>query len=230
VAAQLTFDLPGRAALGRDNYFVSQANMAAVKAVDGWADWPDGKLVLCGPAGSGKTHLAHVWAADADAQVVAASALANADIAAIVAKSNRIAVEDVPAIAGNTAAETALFHLHNLALAEGGRLLLTGQQAAPTSWPLTLPDLKSRVQATGLAQLYAPDDALLCAVLVKLFADRQVDVAPPAIAYLAPRIERSFAAAGRVVAALDTLALAEKRAITQPLAKKLLDSISAGAT
>jgi len=228
VAAQLTFDLPGRAALGRDNYFVSQANMAAVKTVDGWADWPDGKLVLYGPAGSGKTHLVHVWAADADAQVVAASALANADIAAIVAKSNRIAVEDVPAVAGNTAAETALFHLHNLALAEGGRLLLTGQDA-PTSWPLTLPDLKSRVQATGLAQLYPPDDALLCAVLVKLFADRQVEVAPHAIAYLAPRIERSFAAAGRVVAALDTLALAEKRAITQPLAKKLLDSISAGA-
>ncbi len=110
--------------------------------------------------------------------MIAAADLAAADIAALGAGGARLAVEDVDHIAGNPAAEQALFHLHNLVLAEAGVLLLTGT-APPSQWPLSLPDLASRMQGTSVAQLAPPDDALLMAVLMKLFADRQLAVAPP---------------------------------------------------
>ncbi len=219
---QLTFDLPMRPALGRDDYFVSPENEIVVATISDWRNWPDGKLVLCGPPASGKTHLMHVWAADAGARVLPAQDLENRDIAKLVADCPRIAIEDVDKITGNAAAQNALFHLHNLTLAEGGRLLLSGQ-LPPALWPLTLPDLKSRILGAILAQLNPPDEALLSAVMVKLFADRQVDVAPDAIGYIAPRMERSFDAAGRIVTALDAFALAHRRAITRPLTRDFMD-------
>ncbi len=222
---QLTFDLPVRRALGRDDFFVSPANRAAVAAIDGWADWPGQKMVLIGPAHSGKTHLAHVWATDAGAQVISARKLATETVAALVTKTPRIAVEDIEQIAGNPDIEQALFHLHNLALAEGGRLLLTGQ-SDPATWPLSLPDLKSRVQGSALVALTPPDDALLAAVLVKLFADRQIDVAANVISYLAPRMERSFDTAGRLVTALDNAALEQRSPITRRLGAQILDNLS----
>ena len=224
---QLTFDLPVRAALGRADFFVSDANRQALDLISDWQNWAGGKLVLCGPKGSGKTHLAHVWANDARAQVVHADALAGQSIVDLINHNPRIVVEDVDRIAGKTDAENALFHLHNLALAEGGLLLLTGLKN-PAQWGLELPDLQSRVQGTGLAQLTAPDDALLSAVMVKLFTDRQIDVSPDLIQYLAPRIERSFDAAGRTVAALDELALSEARPIGRKLAARVLDKMELG--
>ena len=203
---QLTFDLPARPALGRDDFFISPANAVAVASVDDWARWPHGKMALIGPKGAGKTHLVHVWAAEAQAQVLDASGLATADVQALASPGAKLAVEDVDRIAGNPAAEQALFHLHNLVLAEGGCLLLTGA-TPPRQWALSLPDLASRMQATGIAQLSPPDDALLKAVLMKLFADRQLAVAPPVVEYLVTRMERSFDGAGRLVAALDRAAL-----------------------
>ncbi|MGB5559155.1 MAG: DnaA/Hda family protein [Paracoccaceae bacterium] len=220
---QLTFDLPARPALGRDDFFVSPSNSNAVTTVENWPGWPQGKLALVGPKGSGKTHLAHVWAAEAGGRVIAAADLAVADIAALGAGGARLAVEDVDRIAGNPAAEQALFHLHNLVLAEAGVLLLTGT-APPSQWPLSLPDLASRMQGTSVAQLAPPDDALLMAVLMKLFADRQLAVAPPVLEYLVTRMERSFDGAQGLVAALDHAALAERRAITRALAAQVLDN------
>ncbi|MEE9429044.1 MAG: DnaA/Hda family protein [Paracoccaceae bacterium] len=224
-AEQLTFDLPVRAALGRGDYFVSSANEVAVAHIANWQEWSLGKLVLCGPGGAGKTHLSHVWAKDADAHVVHATDLAPEMVAEIVAHSPNIVVEDVDQIAGLAQQEQALFHLHNLILAEGGRLLLTAL-TPPSNWPIALADLKSRVLGTGLAQLGPPDDALICAVMVKLFADRQVDVTPDAIQYLAPRMERSFAALGQWVARMDTAALSQRRAITRDLAREVYNDFS----
>ncbi|NCQ24270.1 MAG: chromosomal replication initiator DnaA [Rhodobacteraceae bacterium CG17_big_fil_post_rev_8_21_14_2_50_63_15] len=220
MSRQLRFDLPVRRVLGREDFFVSPANAEAVALIEAWQDWPDRKLILTGPPGAGKTHLAHVWAALCGARIVAAGDLDSADIAGLASRS--VAVEDVERIAGDPAAEEALFHLHNLSLAEGNSVLLTGCRT-PSLWPLRLPDLASRMQGTLLAHLHEPDDALLAAVLTKLFADRQIAPTPDTIPYLARRMERSFDAARRIVAALDDEALAAGRSVTRALAAEVLD-------
>jgi len=218
---QLAFHLPARPALGREDFFVSPANAQAVALIEGWRDWPARKLVLCGPRGAGKTHLAHVWAGLSGARIVAAETLAEADIAALA--ETPVAVEDADAIAGHPGAEAALFHLHNLVLAEGHALMVTAG-APPGRWGLALPDLASRMQAMLLARLGPPDDALLAAVLAKLFADRQLAPAPDCVPYLARRIERTFDAARTTVAGIDARALATGRAITRALAAEVLDN------
>jgi chromosomal replication initiation ATPase DnaA len=190
------------------------ANARALAAIDGWRDWPGGKLALVGPSGSGKTHLAHVWAAESGATILPARGIAGADARALAARG-AVVVEDMGTLPAEAADERALLHLHNHLLAEGGRLLMTAR-AAPARWPIALPDLASRMQATGVATLDPPDDALLSAVLVKLFADRQVTVPPSVIDYLLTRMERSLAAARDLVARLDAHALAEGHAITRP--------------
>jgi chromosomal replication initiation ATPase DnaA len=220
MARQLSFDLPVRAALGREDFFVSPANAEAVTMIEGWQDWPSHKLVLTGPAGAGKTHLAHVWAGLSGAEIIAARDLPGRDIASLA--QGRVVVEDAGRIAGDSAAETALFHLHNQVLAEGHALLVTAR-TPPHLWGVTLPDLASRLQGTLHSTLGAPDDALLSAVLMKLFTDRQLMPSPDVIPYLARRIERSFRAAEAVVTDLDATALAQRRPITRQLAAQVLD-------
>ncbi len=217
VSRQLTFDLPTRIALGREDFFVSPANAAALAGVEAWETWPQGRAILIGPAGSGKTHLAHVWAEIAGATIVASRDLTIEAVPDLLERA-AICVED----ADCGCDEAALFHLHNLVGAEGGSLLITGT-GAPRDWPIALPDLASRLQALPSFQLDLPDDALLQAVLVKQFADRQLTVAPNVIAFLVPRIERSFAEARRIVTELDAAALAERAPITTPLARRVLD-------
>ncbi len=217
---QLSFDLPVRESRGRGDFFVSDANAAALAMIEGWQDWPQRKLVLTGPEGAGKTHLAHVWAGLSEAAIVPARTLNEADIPALAAAP--VAVEDCDRIAGDRALETALFHLHNLVLAEGHAALFTAA-LAPRRWPLVLPDLASRMQATALARIAPPDDALLAAVLTKHFSDRQLSPGPATVPYLARRIERSFAAARDIVERLDAAALERARAITPALAREVLD-------
>jgi len=220
LAEQLTLELPGEPALGRGDFFVSAGNAAAVEAIQGWHDWPQGKMVLTGPAGSGKTHLAHVWAALTGARIVAASDLKLSEIESLA--SAPVAVEDADQISGSDGLEAALFHLHNLTLANQQPVLLTAKQP-PRRWQTVLPDLASRMQGSAMVTLAAPDDALLSAVLVKLFADRQIAVDAGLITYLVSRIERSFAAAAGLVDALDRTALSKKRRITRALAAEVLD-------
>ncbi|AAV94418.1 chromosomal replication initiator DnaA [Ruegeria pomeroyi] len=224
MARQLSFDLPAMTALGREDFFVSPANALAVAMISARI-WPGGKLVLTGPAGAGKTHLAHVWASETGARIIEATALVEADIPELAA--GPVAVEDVPLLAGDDARQALLFHLHNLTLANGHPLLLTGR-AAPGFWDLSLPDLQSRVDAAQHVALDPPDDALLGAVLAKLFVDRQLSPGPEVISYLVKHMDRSFEAAARTVAALDRIALDEKRDITRALAVRLL-STQAGA-
>lgn len=220
MAQQLGLDLPSRTALGRDDFFVAPSNAIAAAMIDGWQGWAGRKLTLTGPQGSGKTHLAHVWAALSGARILSATDLSEADIPDLARSC--VAIEDVPAIAGNRQAETALFHLHNLVLAEGHSLLLTGTSPVGL-WNLTLPDLTSRMRAAGSAALEAPDDMLLTAVLVKLLADRQLTPKPDLIPYLLLRMDRSFAAAGDLVAAMDAASLAQKKPVTRSLAAQVLD-------
>ncbi|MCB1370763.1 MAG: chromosomal replication initiator DnaA [Rhodobacteraceae bacterium] len=223
-SGQLVLDLPARPALGRADFFVSPANALALAQVDAWPDWPARRLAVVGPAGAGKTHLVHVWAARSGANVLAAADLGAIDPAAVPAAA-ALAVEDADRLealpgAARRAAEEALFHLCNR-LALSGSLMLTGR-SAPALWPVALPDLASRLRTAGVARLDSPDDALLSALLVKLFADRQIAVGPDLIRYLLGRIERSFAAAEAAVVALDRAGLARKRPITLRLAAEVL--------
>jgi len=223
VAQQLTFDLPVKPALGREDFFVSDANRLALNALEQWLDWPQGKIVLIGDAGSGKTHLSHVWAELAGATVVDAQELPDLDVAKIA--SHPVAVENADCAYGNALAETALFHLHNLVLANGNAILFTAR-TSPRDWALTLPDLKSRIEAAPTIALEAPDDALIAAVMLKLFTDRQIAISPNVLPYLVNRMPRSFAVVHELVATLDASSLTSGKPIGRKLAGQVLDKIT----
>lgn len=220
MAEQLTFDLPLRPALGRDDFYVSDANAGAVAQIDGWRDWAFGKLILVGPKGAGKTHLAHVWAEMTGAQMIAATDLEAGDVERL-AEAPAVVVEDADGLANQPQREEALFHLHNALLQTGAPLLLTAREA-PSRWGLRLPDLLSRMEQAGVARLDAPDDALLMAVMMKRAVDRQLALSPKILTYTVSRLERSFAAADAFVARLDTLSLREKRKPTLAHAREAL--------
>jgi len=221
MSAQLVFELPSNAALGRDAFFVSPSNALAVARLERWLDWPDRRLVLSGPNGAGKTHLAGIWASETGAAVVEGADMTPDSIAALGGKAH-VVVENADRVAGHAGREAALFHLYNLTNSDGAHLLLTASRA-PALWPVGLPDLASRLQSLSVVSLEAPDDALLSALLVKLFADRQVSVSPQLVAYLLGRMERSAEAAQDLVRRLDQAALAEKRPLTRHLAARVLD-------
>ncbi len=217
---QLNLTLPVRTALGRDDFFVSPANALALGLIESWPNWPGGKLALAGPKGSGKTHLVHVWTAISGATILPAVDLTEDMVPKLA--TGPVAVEDVPEISGNRAAQNALFHLHNLVLAEGHTLLVTGE-TDPMHWRLDLADLQSRVQGATVASLDQPDDLLLSVVLAKLFDDRQLAPHQDTIPYLVKQMDRSFEAAQRLVEQLDQLSLSEHRPITRALAKRVIE-------
>jgi len=224
MSRQIPLDLALRPQFSRADFLVAEANEAALAAIDRFPDAKGAALALVGPEGSGKTHLAHIWRERSGASFVAANELAQAvERRAVAGIAAWLAIDDAEQIAGDAAAERALFHLLNLNREQGGALLLTARQA-PARWAVKLPDLKSRLSALPTAVIGAPDDALLGAVLVKLFADRQVAVGEEVIAFLLGRMERSLSAARSIVAKLDALALEGKRAITVPLAAQVIQN------
>ncbi|MGY9050256.1 hypothetical protein P775_18285 [Puniceibacterium antarcticum] len=219
MARQLKLKLPFRIALGRGDFYVSRTNALATAQIDRWRDWVGRKLVLTGPQGSGKTHLAHVWSSESGATILRSRDLIDADIPRLA--EGHVCVEDVPQIAANEEAEQALFHLHNLTLAEGHSLMLTAL-TPPSHWQLSLPDLSSRVMGMQMARLSPPDDDLLSAVMAKMFADRQIVPAPDVIPYLVRHMPRSFAMAGRLVDAIDDAALGTPKGASRLLARRIL--------
>lgn len=204
---QLAFALPVSEAFRRDDFYQSPANAAALAATE-----TAPRLMLIGPPGSGKTHLAHIWARQHNALQLPPETLADH----LPPTTAAVTVDNA-----QNADPASLFHLYNL-LTPHGKLLLTAP-LPPRDWA-TLPDLLSRLQTLPVARLNAPDDALLTAVLVKLLADRQLTVPPNLIPYLTSRMERSIAAARALVAALDAHSLAAARPITRALAAEVLDS------
>lgn len=215
---QLAIPFEHRPALGAEDFLIAPGNREAVAWLDRWPGWPGHALALHGPEGSGKSHLAQVWLARCRGTLVRGTDLGPDDPARLAAGAT--VIED----ADRGVDETALFHLYNLAREEGGFLLLTGRQA-PARWAIALPDLRSRLATVTAVELGRPDDALIGAVLAKLFDDRQLRVPDDVVAYLVQRMERSFAAIGAVVEALDSLSLAERRNITVPLARRALDGL-----
>jgi len=222
---QMSFQLDHRPALGRAAFLIAPSNQSAVQAISAWRDWPGRRMALCGPARSGKTHLAHVWMQETGAARIDAAALDDLAVRGTIAAGNAV-IEDVDRIADldqkkRDSAEKALFHLLNLAGDEGAWVLLTGREG-PARWTVRIPDLASRLAALPVTALDKPDDMLLSSLLVKLFADRQLQVGPDVIRFLARRIERSCAAAEEAVDALDRLSLERKRPVTQHLAAQML--------
>ncbi len=215
-AHQLVMDLAVRTARGRDSFFVAPPNALALQKIDNWQAWAGGKLALTGPEGSGKSHLVAVWAELSGAHIIEAS-----DIRDGAQLTGPVAVENVDRIAGNASAEEALFHLHNRVLGASGALLMSGRET-PDLWPIALPDLKSRILAADIARLGPPDDALLAAVLVKIFDDRQLHVSPDVIKFIITRTDRSFAEAERVVARLDRASIRERKKISLRFAASVL--------
>jgi chromosomal replication initiation ATPase DnaA len=224
---QMPLMLDHRPALGKADFLISASNADAVGLLSGWRDWPRRHMALTGPARAGKTHLAHVWMRDSGADLLPAARLDDAAVARLASHGHAV-IEDVDGLATldptrRRAAEKALFHLYNLAIAEGAWLLFTGREA-PARWQAETPDLASRLAALPVARVAAPDDTLLSSLMVKLFTDRQLRVAPGVIAYLSQRIERSCAAVESTVEALDRLSLERKKPITRTMAAEILDA------
>jgi chromosomal replication initiation ATPase DnaA len=213
---QFALDLPQQPpAFGRDDFLVSECNAAALGWIERWPQWPACALVLHGPAGSGKSHLAHLWRELSGAVLIRGDEVAQRGPDEL-ARCRAVALDDAEG-----APEEALLHLYNCCSEAGASLLIVARDA-PANWPIALPDLASRLRTAPAVSIALPDDALLAAVLVKHFADRQVPVAPAVITFLVSRMERSFAACGALAARLDRLALGARRPITIPLARVAL--------
>jgi len=222
---QLTFDLPVKAVLGREDFFISKSNSLAVATLDDTGGWPHARMILCGPQGSGKSHLATIWAVENAGQVLNVQGLVGADLPTLA--SAPFAIEGVESIAGQIDLEMAVFHLFNLCASSRTPFLMTAR-AAPSRWAAGLADLASRLQSMPLVRIAPPDDALLSAVLIKQFNDRQLAVQPDVIAYILDRIERSTASAGSLVDAIDAHALQQKRPVTRHLVREVLDISNVG--
>jgi chromosomal replication initiation ATPase DnaA len=217
---QIPLDLGHRTALDREDFLIAPCNRDAVAWIDRWPSWPAPALVLQGPAASGKTHLAAVWKNMAHAAWIDAGFLAEGD-ANDLAGEGHVVIDHYDPWIGDLAAETTLFHLYNT-MKDRGTMLLVTMRTAPGQIAFALPDLSSRLRAAPLASIDAPDDTVLAALLVKLFADRQLQIGTDIVSYVLPRMDRSFAAARDLVARADTMALSEKKPITVSLMRQIL--------
>jgi chromosomal replication initiation ATPase DnaA len=213
---QLALALDHAESLAREDFLGGPSNAAALSLIERWPDWPSRTMLLRGPEGSGKSHLAAIWARASGARLLSPRSLDGANVPIALA-TGALVLEN---LAEGRFDEAALFHLLNLAREERAYVLITAR-SAPSTWRIAVPDLASRLRALPVVALTAPDDALLRAVIVKLFADRQLAVDENLVAYLATRIERSFAAARSAVDALDREALRLKRPVTRALAGEL---------
>ena len=214
---QLAFALPHAESLTRDNFLEGPANAAGLALVDSWPEWPNRIMLLVGPEGCGKSHLAAIWAEQAGARSATAHTLTAAAVPGALA-TGALVVED---LRSSDFDERALFHLMNLAREDGAFVLVSAREP-PSAFQIELRDLRSRLRAVPTVSLLPPDDQLFRALIVKFCADRQLAVDETVVSYLATRIERSYAAARQAVELLDAEALRLGRPVSRALAAELL--------
>lgn len=214
---QLAFALPHAESLTRDNFLEGPANAAALALIERWPDWPNRIMLLVGEEGSGKSHLASIWAEQSGARSIPAHALTPASVPSALV-TGALVVEDLKPEGFD---ERALFHLMNLAREDAAFVLITAR-LPPSAYEIELRDLRSRLRAVPVVSLAAPDDLLFRALIVKFCADRQLAVDESLVGYLAGRIERSYAAARQAVERLDSEALRLGRPVTRALAAEML--------
>lgn len=221
-ASQIPFDLGFRSAMGRVDFLIGKSNQSAVGWIDKWPDWPAPMLILHGPAASGKSHLASVWHKKTGAIFVKPEMLTKQSAQDLFDLGKPIILDGLDLWLGERSAETTLFHLYNM-LKEEGRTMLVTLRMSPSEVDFAIADLASRFRAAPVVTIQSPDDVLLGSVLIKLFRDRQLTVSNDVIAYLLPRMERSFAAAREIVETADCIALSEKRPISVALVRQVLN-------
>jgi chromosomal replication initiation ATPase DnaA len=215
-ALQLVLSLPHAESFAREDFISGPSNASALALIDRWPDWPDRAVALIGPEGSGKSHLASIWAEKTGARILSGRAID--EIEPIDALSTgALVIEDLTPSRDD---EVALFHLLNLVREEKAHLLITAR-TLPSTWAVALRDLMSRLRALPVVTVDSPDDVLLQALMTKLAADRQIDLDPALLNYLVNRIERSFTAAKSAIAQLDREALRQKRPVSRALAAEL---------
>lgn len=219
---QLPLDLAHAAGQTRDDLVAAPSNAKAIALIDAWPQWPSNVVVLLGPAGSGKSHLAAIWQAESGAVRVDAGSLGATAIAA--AELGPVLIDDIDA---GPIDETGLFHLINAIRSSGNHLLMTARRF-PLAWGVRLADLESRLKAASTVEIDEPDDSLLAAVVTKLFADRQVEVEAHVVHYVVRRIERSLSAAIEVVERLDRAALERKTRVSRAIAASVIEAMDAG--
>jgi len=219
-ASQLALHFPFRPSLSGEDFLVATNNREAVVWLDRWPDWPSPALAIWGPKGCGKTHLAEVFIARSGARRLEPADLADADPRVLLRDAPACVLDDAPRFLDGSG-DQSLLHLYNTVAETSRRMLLTAEHP-PAHWAVRLADLRSRLNTVDTVGIGAPDDPLIRAVLAKQFADRQLAVDDDALDYMLARMERSFEAAGRLVAAIDDAALRAKRRITVPLIRDVL--------
>jgi chromosomal replication initiation ATPase DnaA len=208
--------LPHEERLTREDFLEGPANEAALALIDQWPDWPNRIMLLVGAEGSGKSHLAAIWAEQAGARATSAHALTAEAVPAALA-TGALVVEDLKP---GDFDDRAMFHLMNLARQDDAFVLMTAR-IAPSNFEIELRDLRSRLRAVPTVTLLPPDDLLFRGLIVKFCADRQMSVDESVVSYLTNRIERSYVAVRRAVELLDTEALRLGRPVTRALAAEL---------
>ncbi|MEM7215709.1 MAG: hypothetical protein AAF423_09210 [Pseudomonadota bacterium] len=220
-SSQLPFDLSLEPESRREDLIESSANATAIAMIDAWPDWPGHVLVLAGPIGSGKTHIAGAWISVAGGIVCKLSAITDhmEELQKILESGENIVLEDA---GPGEIEETALFHLVN-AVRQAGAYCIITSRTWPLQWNVELPDLKSRLRAMQVVELLEPDDMLLKQVMIKLFADRQIIIDEKVVDYCVLRMERSLETAARLVAEIDAEALAGKSPVSRAVASRVLE-------
>lgn len=220
---QIPFDFDHRPALGGEDFLVAPSNAQAIAWVERWPDWPGPVLVIAAPKGAGKTHLAHVFQRISAARMVTRQDLQGQRADGVLVNASALVLEDVETFLAAGLAEE-LFHLYNMAKEEGVKILMTAARP-PARWGIALKDLSSRLNTAPVAEIQPPDDALLTALIVKQFADRQLNIDQDVLTYMLARMDRSFAGVRDLICAVDERALAQKRAITIPLVRQVIEDL-----